>query len=235
MGALYFNSTGFYNTAVGYNALSFTTTSQYNTAIGYQAGDSYNHGFNNVFVGANTDVNAHGYFNVIALGQGTLVGASSNARFGNSATTSYGGWAGWTNFSDGRYKTNVNENVPGLSFVMKLRPVTYSLMATLLSKDLGEDFGEKNEQMLQALDAKEKIMQTGFVAQEVEAAAKELNFDFSGVDKPQNDKGQYGLRYAEFVVPLVQGMQEQQAEIEALRAEIAALKALVISSTQPAE
>ena len=37
------------------------------------------------------------------------------------------GYAGWTNFSDGRYKLAVNENVKGLDFVMKLRPVTYRL------------------------------------------------------------------------------------------------------------
>ena len=32
---------------------------------------------------------------------------------------------------------------------------------------------------------------------------KELGFDFSGVDGPQNEKDAYGLRYAVFVVPLV--------------------------------
>jgi len=34
------------------------------------------------------------------------------------------------------------------------------------------------------------------------------------VDKPKNEKDFYGLRYAEFVVPLVKGMQEQQVIIE---------------------
>jgi hypothetical protein len=31
---------------------------------------------------------------------------------------------------------------------------------------------------------------------------------FSGVDKPQNKYSLYGLRYAEFVVPLVKAVQE---------------------------
>ncbi|MEM7038660.1 MAG: hypothetical protein AAF570_16865, partial [Bacteroidota bacterium] len=52
-------------------------------------------------------------------------------------------------------------------------------------------------------------------------------FDFSGVDAPKNEKDHYGLRYSEFVVPLVQGMQEQQAEIERLNAELVELKTLV--------
>jgi hypothetical protein len=49
----------------------------------------------------------------------------------------------------------------------------------------------------------------------VEAAALKAGFNFSGVDKPKNDKDFYGLRYAEFVVPLVKGMQEQQVIIDA--------------------
>ncbi|HHZ64574.1 MAG TPA: T9SS type A sorting domain-containing protein [Flavobacteriales bacterium] len=48
----------------------------------------------------------------------------------------------------------------------------------------------------------------------MEEAAKELGYDFSGVDAPKNDKDFYGLRYAEFVVPLVKAMQEQQEQIE---------------------
>jgi trimeric autotransporter adhesin len=58
------------------------------------------------------------------------------------------------------------------------------------------------------------MLQTGFIAQDVEAAAKELNFDFSGVDAPKNENDFYGLRYAEFVVPLVKAVQEQQGIIE---------------------
>jgi hypothetical protein len=46
----------------------------------------------------------------------------------------------------------------------------------------------------------EKITFTGFLAQDVETAAKKINYDFSGLDK----SGEIlGLRYAEFVVPLV--------------------------------
>ncbi|MBK9017372.1 MAG: hypothetical protein IPM82_26805 [Saprospiraceae bacterium] len=67
-------------------------------------------------------------------------------------------------------------------------------------------------------------LSTGFIAQEVEAAAKELGYDFSGVDRPQNEDGLYGLRYAEFVVPLVKAVQEQQEEIGNLKSEVQAGK-----------
>ena len=54
----------------------------------------------------------------------------------------------------------------------------------------------------------EKVIQTGFIAQDVEKAAKEINYNFSGVDAAKNDNDVYGLRYAEFVVPLVKAVQE---------------------------
>ncbi len=213
-GALYSNTSGHYNLAMGSLALYATTTSQYNTALGNTAGNLYNHGWNNDFVGANTNTNGHNYYNVIAIGQGTIVTGVSMARFGNASTTSYGGWAGWSNFSDGRFKTNIHENVVGLDFIMKLRPVTYNLMATALQISLMPKGDTMNQYMKIAMAEKEKILYTGFVAQEVETAAKQLGFDFSGVDKPKNNNDTYGLRYAEFVVPLVKAMQEQQQLIQ---------------------
>lgn len=66
---------------------------------------------------------------------------------------------------------------------------------------------------------------TGFVAQEVEQAAKKLGYDFSGVDVPKSKDGMYGLRYAEFVVPLVKAIQEQQKQIEELKELVAKLSA----------
>jgi hypothetical protein len=71
---------------------------------------------------------------------------------------------------------------------------------------------------------KSRIVYTGFLAQEVEAAAQSIGFDFSGVDAPKNDNDFYGLRYAEFVVPLVKAVQEQQEIIEQLKAENARLE-----------
>ena len=54
------------------------------------------------------------------------------------------------------------------------------------------------------------MRQSGFSAQDVEALAKKLGYAFGGVDKPENEDGLYGLRYSEFVVPLVKAVQEQQ-------------------------
>ncbi|MFM1793224.1 MAG: hypothetical protein RLZZ252_1578, partial [Bacteroidota bacterium] len=58
---------------------------------------------------------------------------------------------------------------------------------------------------------------SGFIAQDVEKVAKSLGYDFSGIDAAQNDKDLYGLRYSEFVVPMVKAIQEQQVQIEELK------------------
>lgn len=214
--ALSQNSSGSYNTANGYFALAGTVASSYNTALGFNAGGSYDNGWNNVFLGANTDVSASGLFNVIAIGQGTIVNASSTARFGNEATTSYGGWANWTNVSDRRFKKNVKENVVGLDFLLRLQPVTYNLDISGLSKN--QNGGrEWDAQMELAIFEKEKVVQTGFIAQDVERAALEAGFNFSGIDAPKNEFDYYGLRYAEFVVPLVKAVQELNLEITNLK------------------
>jgi hypothetical protein len=80
-----------------------------------------------------------------------------------------------------------------------------------------------------------KIVHSGFVAQEVEKAAKELDYEFSGVDRPKNGGDFYGLRYAEFVVPLVKAVQELDAKDQKLeeankklKEEIALLRQMVI-------
>ena len=49
---------------------------------------------------------------------------------------------------------------------------------------------------------------SGFLAQEVETAARESQYDFSGVSSPTSPDGLYSLRYADFVMPLVKAVQE---------------------------
>jgi len=61
---------------------------------------------------------------------------------------------------------------------------------------------------------------TGFIAQDVERILNEMGIDFSGITKPQNENDFYSIRYAEFVVPLVKAIQEQQQIIDALRSDI---------------
>ncbi len=60
----------------------------------------------------------------------------------------------------------------------------------------------------------EKMTFSGLLAQDVETAAKSINYDFSGVDKSGK---LLSLRYSDFVVPMIKAIQEQQAMIEELK------------------
>ena len=135
------NNDGNYNTAIGGASLLRTAGSYYNTAIGYNAGSAYDLGYNNTILGANCNAAFDGAYNDIAIGQGVSCTDNSQARIGNSATYSIGGYANWTNISDGRFKKDINEEVKGLDFIMKLRPVTYRLDLTSISKQSKENQG----------------------------------------------------------------------------------------------
>jgi hypothetical protein len=230
--ALRSNKAGSRNTGYGIAALGAILEQDNNTAVGAFAGTDYTFS-EGTFLGAYALPNSSSYSNVMGLGYNAIVTASNQVRIGNSFVTSIGGYAGWTNFSDGRYKLVVNENVKGIDFIMKLRPVTYQLDMSKLSVDLREDQRRDEKGNVTAISSdidiksrneKSQIVYTGFVAQEVERAARELGFDFSGIDAPKNENDFYGLRYAEFVVPLVKAVQEQQKIIEELTKRIEALE-----------
>jgi len=110
-------------------------------------------------------------------------------------------------------KTDAQQDVAGLNFIMKLKPYTYSYSIAESNKLQGK---ADNTEWAGKHDI-ELMRFSGFFAQEVEQAAKEAGYTFSGVDRPQDADGMYGLRYAEFTVPLVKAMQEQQLMIEALK------------------
>jgi trimeric autotransporter adhesin len=238
--ALTTNVLGNNNTAVGYDALSITTSSN-NVALGYAAGTGTSSGGNNVFVGYNAgltnitgssntllgyqaNVATNNLSNATAIGNGASVNASNKVMIGNTAVTSIGGQVGWTTFSDGRFKSNLKENVPGISFITALRPVTYTLEIEKINEFLGQKIDDKEREELKE---HEQTRQTGFIAQEVEEAAKKLDYDFSGVKKPSNERDNYALTYSDFVVPLVKAVQEQQAQIEVLTKENEELKVKV--------
>lgn len=208
--AAYNNSRGSWNTAVGSNALYNNAIGNFNSAVGFNAGPSSN-AFNNT----------------TCLGYNATATGSDQVRLGNSNVTSIGGQVGWSQLSDGRFKKNVKEDVSGLEFIIKLRPVSYefdkkSVDAFLKIPANGADKAEAKKQ---------SERHTGFIAQEVDALVKKSGFVFNGVEVPQNEVDHYSIRYAEFVVPLVKAVQELASKIkeqekvsEAQQLEIATLK-----------
>jgi trimeric autotransporter adhesin len=234
MFALRHSNEGNYNTATGTYALFSNTTGSYNVATGGYALSINKEGRWNIGVGYSADVSGSNYDNAIAIGAYAFATQSHQARIGNTVVTSIGGNVSWSTFSDGRFNKNVQENVPGLAFIKQLRPVSYNLdIASLNSRiapaRLADSVANKavfSTEMKTALSKKEQIVYTGFIAQDVEAVAKKMNYSFSGVDVPEagNEKSVYGLRYAEFVVPLVKAVQELSNENEDLKAEVQQLR-----------
>lgn len=252
-------TTGYYNTAVGDWALHRTTTGTNNTGMGedcmgYNVTGSYNTamglyalsgGDNNycTALGANAGSNAVvSITNSTAIGNGATVDVSNKVRIGNTSVTSIGGQVGWTTFSDGRYKKNIKEDVKGLAFINSLKPVTYTVdvngLNTYLDKNRVHDkkhdntYEKMKKDLQPAADEASKIVYNGFIAQDVEAAAEKLNYNFSGVDKPKTKDGLYGLRYADFVVPLVKAVQELSTANSAKDQTIQSLQATVDKQQQ---
>jgi len=201
-----FNTTGNRNTGSGFYSLYSNTTGSYNTAFGYRSGYENTTGTYNTFLGYNARVNnTTAKTNSTAVGNDAIITASNQVRIGNASVTDIGGYADWTNISDKRFKYNISEDVSGLDFIMKLRPVSYNLDIQKINNFLGVEIDGVDTE---SVTKKSNIRQSGFIAQEVEEAAKKLGFDFSGIDTPENENDHYGLRYAQFVVPLVKAVQE---------------------------
>jgi len=122
------------------------------------------------------------------------------------------GTGGWSTLSDKRIKSNIKENVPGLAFISLLHPVTYNL-------DIHKQMELRGKEAKQTADWDgkydiEKSLCQDSLPRMFEAAAKSIGYDFSGVDVPKNPNDLYSLKYADFVVPLVKAVQEQQQLIQ---------------------
>ncbi len=240
MYALYYNSNGNENTANGFYALYANNGGSANTAIGAAsmqntaANASFNTavgantflnngGSNNTAVGYNADVASPAITNATAIGNGAMVGVSNRIRLGNVLVTSVESWGSFNSLSDARFKTNVEENVKGLEFILKLRPVTYTIdskkFASFETAQMPEEMRTKRLQAFEKENSNQKaIVRSGFLAQEVAAITKQIGFDFDGITIPQNPStGTYSIAYGNFTVPLVKAVQEQQKMIDTLK------------------
>jgi len=203
--SLYSNTTGAYNSAIGYGALYNNTTGSYNTANGNMVLSSNTTGSNNTAIGFQANVASGALTNATAIGSDAVVNASNKVVIGNSNVTSIGGYANWTNYSDKRLKENIiYKNDLGLNFISKLKTVSYNYKADQL-----------------------KHRRDGLIAQDVAKALKDLGMQFSGLVIDDDKNKTENLSYGDFVIPLINAVQEQQKQIEAQQKQIDELKKLV--------
>ena len=222
--ALWQNTTGSQNTAIGVEALRDNTTGSFNTALGWDAGNvGATHSYC-TFIGAVARLSTN-RTNVTLLGSNIQDGqctGNNQVLLGNTAVTSIrANVTSITAYSDARFKTNVQEDVHGLDFIMKLKPVTYNERPSELHRIWGTPDNIVNK--IDHSDV-EKMRFIGFLAQDVEKAANDCGFEFPGIDVPQNSNETYSLRYGDFTMPMVKAIQEQQAIIETLQKQVEELK-----------
>jgi hypothetical protein len=233
--ALMTNSTGIENTAIGNWALEQNTTGSSNTACGVNALRANSTGSGNIAIGQYALIYNQSGNNCIGVGNytgpstlnltnwsgfgydaGSSLSISNSIDLGNTSITRIQGQVLMSLYSDERIKDNIVANVPGLDFILKLRPVTYNLNIHKQNEILYK--GQKNTEDWPGKYDIEKIRMTGFIAQEVAKASADIGYDFNGVDKPETSDGLYGLRYTEFVMPLVKAVQELNTVNEAQKA-----------------
>ncbi|MEP6795965.1 MAG: tail fiber domain-containing protein [Saprospiraceae bacterium] len=214
--ALQHNTTGYSNTSEGYASLYNNTTGYQNTAIGYGALNQLVGGHDNVSIGYESGIDPGSPFinNSISIGNMGYLNAANNQVFlGNLSSAWIGGNVTWSTYSDSRVKTNIKEDVKGLEFITRLRPVTYHRNIKAMSEITGN---ADNEDYPGKYDI-EKIKFSGFLAQDVEVAAAAAGYDFSGITIPKSSKELYTLSYEQFVVPLVKATQELNTKVEQLQ------------------
>ncbi len=237
-----------YNTAIGNNSLYYHAATSNNVAVGDNAGFGYFWAYsanNNTFIGANSGMNA-GYSNTTAIGSYAVATASNMVILGDANVTLIGGQANWSTLSDKRIKKEIKKSVPGLSFISKLKPLSYTISVDEYNKVLAKKkyydsvfaTNSYKTHRQKTGNKKESIRYTGLIAQDVELAAKRIGYDFSGVDVPSDDSGFYSLKYAELVVPLVQATKELISTqdslirlLSSLKQEYTSLKSVIDSIT----
>ena len=241
--ALKSNTTGTNNTAIGQNALRDPTTASNNTAIGHRAGESLaGNGAENVLIG----VNAGNYSTILDSGSqnvciGTNVSTGSNnnnatitigyqiqgqgngyVTFGSPSGKVYNQFttnATWTQTSDVRLKTNIQNDSLGLSFINRLRPVKFNWKP---SNEIDQSLPQYSQVNVRNTDT----VIHGLIAQEVKAAMDAENCStFNGWTAGSENDDVQGLSREMFITPLIKAVQELKALVDEQKAEFDAYKA----------
>jgi len=238
---------GDYNVAVGYEAAMTSTPRDENVALGYRSLFSSS-GFFNTAIGSQALNNSSGsglsafgaYADANVGSNGTSLGylavcnSNDKVRLGNSMVTVIEGAPAFYTSSDGRFKSNLNENeVVGIEFIKLLRPVVYNLETRKFQEFLTKNIPDsiKSKYFNQDFTKSTSIRRSGFIAQEVEEATKKVGYNFDGLHVPVDENDNYSLAYGQFVVPLVKAVQEQQKMIEELQKKLEGTSIRQISSS----
>lgn len=236
-------SSGTYNVLIGSLAGYVVTGGDYNICIGNNAGQFISNGNYNTALGTDS-LQSISKTNCATLGYEADVTANDQVQLGNASTTTFV-YGTVQNRSDLRDKADVRDTQLGLNFIKALRPVDYKW-------DMREDYkpakpGRKSfetaEAYKEAMTAwqqeanisnithngthKRTRYHHGLVAQEVKAVLDEQGIDFGGYQDHAINGGDdvLSIGYDELIAPMIKAIQELKAELDSVKAELAALKA----------
>jgi hypothetical protein len=200
------------NVAIGQRAMR-DATSNNNVAIGTLVSQGLTTGACNIFVGyyngsGISTTNFH-----IGIGHnGGPSKTTGHTAWGNSAITYNGIASKWTDISDCRDKTNIQDldEKLGLDFIRSLDTVSFNWdnRENYVQK-CGFEYGQKDG----TLTSPKKSY--GFIAQQMKEVLDNLNADFDAL-KYNEDKDAYRITYAHMIAPLVKAIQQTIQRIETL-------------------
>jgi hypothetical protein len=143
--------------------------------------------------------------------------------------------------SDGNLKENIADSNLGLTFINSLKPRTYKWKDYTVEETNDVFDGETNKLIDTVTSTRTKTHSRthyGLIAQEVKTsltAAGVDTKDFAGyidgnITNAADGSGKLGLRYTEFISPLIKAIQEQQTIIESLSTKLDALDSTIDSA-----
>jgi len=205
-------SGGSCNVAVGHRAMCLATSNN-NVAIGTRVAQELTTGACNIFVGFYNGVGISTTNFHIGIGHnGGPSKTTGHTAWGNSAITYNGIACEWTDISDCRDKTNIQDldEKLGLDFIRSLDTVSFNWdnRENYVQK-CGFEYGQKDG----TLTSPKKSY--GFIAQQMKEVLDNLNTDFDAL-KYNEDKDAYRVTYAHMIAPLVKAIQQTIQRIETL-------------------
>ena len=230
--------TGDWNVCVGFGTGASMGAAASNVYIGRNAGGNALNGQVNTCVGADAGlgITSGGGNTLIGFQAGRSASPSGNIStqtfqvvLGNNSVTDL--WCADTSISssDQRDKADITDFTHGLDWITQMRPVTYKWD----KRSWYVDWDANPDTLLSEVTSdgthKKDRVNIGLLAQEVQTIEKADGFSTSSdnelICKTTSDGQQIGLKYERIVPVLINAIKELKAEVDTLKAKVAALEA----------
>jgi len=179
------------NTGVGHSAGNSITSGAVNTCIGYSSGVSLTTGLNNVCIGYSSGTSSASVSNTVTLGNASIATL-------RCAVTSI------TAISDARDKKDIVDIPIGLSFIEKLRPVSFKWAMRNLYED-------------PKFTGKQDIPEFGFIAQDLQSVQEETGVTVPNLVMDDNPD-RIEAAPSSLLPILIKAVQELAARVQELEA-----------------